>query len=376
MRVLIGITYYYPNVSGLTFYIKGLAKALAEKGYEISVLTSRFNSSLATEEVVEGVRVRRSFVLFRIGKGVFMPFLPLEIFLQARKADVINCHLPQFESFLFAIVGKLLGKKVILTHHTDLSGWGGFFNRISEATLWSGQLLASLFADKIVPYTKDYADHSWYLKLFKSKLDYIYPPIKVGKIDNKLKKRWNGQIGKPKFIIGFSGRVAKQKGIPHLLRAIPHLKSSLGSFKIVFAGPYKEVVGERYFDEIKNLIDQYSDSLFFLGSVDHKKMSSFYSMCDVLVLPSDDRLESFGIVQVEAMLAGCPVVASELPGVVVPIKETGMGLLVEPGKSEDLARAIVKVIKDKKSFVKPQKEILKKFNYQDSINKYESLFKA
>jgi glycosyltransferase involved in cell wall biosynthesis len=98
-------------------------------------------------------------------------------------------------------------------------------------------------------------------------------------------------------------------------------------------------------------------------------------MCDVLVLPSDDRLESFGIVQVEAMLNGCPVVATDLPGVRVPIEKTGMGLVIKPGDSRILAKALITVVTKKSKFVKNLKTIGKIFNFESTIQAYEKLFK-
>jgi glycosyltransferase involved in cell wall biosynthesis len=376
MKLLVTISYYYPNISGLTIYVNVLAKELMKRGHDVLVLTSKHKKTLPSDEVIDSVKVKRNFVLFKMKKGVFMPFLPFKAWKHIQSVDMVNCHLPQFESFIYAIVGKLLGKKVVFTHHTDLSGWKGAVNRLSEAVLWCGQLIGSLFADKIVTYTKDYAQSSWFLKLFKSKLVFAYPPAEVYKIDSKLQKKWREKIGNPKYIIGYSGRFARQKGIPHLLSAIPYIKRSLNDFKIVFIGPYKNVVGEKYYEDIKGMVDKYSEDVEFLGSVHHKKISSFYSMCDVLVLPSDDRLESFGIVQVEAMLVGCPVVATALPGVRVPIKETGMGMLVEPGKSKKLADAVVKVVLNKDEHAKPKKKVAELFDFSKSIDKYELLFEV
>lgn len=376
MKILIAITYYIPNISGLTLYAQRLAEGLVKRGCQVTVFTSRYDHSLPKREVINGVTVRRSFVLFQIGKGVVMPFLPLETFLMARHVDVINCHLPQFESFLFAIIGKILGKKVILTHHTDLSGWKGLLNRFSELTLWLGQLIASVFADKIVPYTKDYAERSWYLQLFKNKLEFIYPPILTGKPNNKLKENYLLKIKSPKWVIGFAGRIARQKGIPYLLKAIPYLEEKLASFKIVFAGPHQKVVGENYLKEIERLVSRYRKHLYFFGGIPSEKMATFYTLCDVLVLPSDDRLESFGIVQVESMLNHCPVVATNLPGVRIPIRLTKMGLIVPPRDPKALAEVIIKVLRNKKKFLKPKEKIEKIFNYEETIRKYEKLFKV
>lgn len=374
MKILIGISYYLPNISGVTIYAKRLAEGLVKKGHDVIVLTSWHDQSLPQKESINGVLVFRSKVFLKIGKGILMPLLPWQIFKLAKDCDIINCHLPQFESFVFALIGKLLGKKVVLTHHTDLSGWPGFFNRIAEGSVWGGQLIAGMLADKIIPYTKDYADHSWYLHFFRRKLAYILPPIITGKPDKNLARKWQKESERPQYIIGFAGRIARQKGIPYLLQSIPFLEKEITSFKIVFAGPYKKVIGENYFLEIEKLVNKYKQKLHFLGDISEEKMATFYSVCDVLVLPSDDRLESFGLVQAEAMLNSCPVVATDLPGARMPIKMTGMGLIVPARNSQLLAEAIIKIIKKRSSFVQMKSTVKEIFNYQKTIEDYERLF--
>lgn len=372
-KILIGITYYYPNISGVSIYAQRLAEALVKRGWKVSVITSRHDDSLKRVEYLNGVKVVRVPAPIKLGKGIIMPTLPFYILKEIKGVDYLNLHLPQFESFIFAIIGKLLGKKVVLTHHTDLSGWKGLKNRLAEVTAWSGQLVAALLADKILPYTKDYARSSWFLRLFKSKLDYLYPPIFVKEVDSGLKKQLKAKIGSTKSVIGFSGRVARQKGIPYLINTIPILQNSLKDFKIVFAGPYKEVIGESYYMEIEPLINKYKKYLVFLGSLNQKQLSAFYDLCDVLVLPSDDTLESFGIVQVEAMLNGCPVVASDLPGVRVPIKKTGMGEIASVGNVDQLAVKILKIISNKADYIINKNKIKQIFDFEKTVDYYEQL---
>lgn len=184
---------------------------------------------------------------------------------------------------------------------------------------------------------------------------------------------WKRQIGGG-LVIGFAGRIAKQKGIPYLLKAIPQIQKKIPNFKIVLAGPYKEVIGESYFSDINYLIKKYKKYLIFLGGIEQENMSSFYNLCDVLVLPSDDRLESFGLVQVEAMLQGCPVVASNLPGVRVPIELTGMGKVFEVGNTKGLAQAIIDVLNNKKDYLLEKEKVEKIFNFQNTIKRYENIF--
>lgn len=374
MKVLISLSYYYPNISGVSIYAKNLAEELAKKDHEVTILTSQHSKNLPLKETINGVEIIRVPITFQIGKGALMFLLPFIAFRYIKNTDIVNCHLPQFESFLIVFLAKFFRKKVILTHHTDLSGWKGIINRISESLVFVSQLIAGYLTDSIITYTKDYADYSSYLKHFTHKTIYAYPLMKIFPVDKHYREVLKKKIGDLPILIGFSGRIAKQKGLEVLFNAVPFLEQKLKKFKIVFAGPYKEVIGENHVHDLKDEIKKYNDKIVFLGLVPNEKMSSFYSLLNCLVLPSDDRLESFGFVQVEAMLSGIPVVASNLPGVRIPIKKTGMGELVSVKDSKALAYAIIKILKNRKKYLKPKKDILKIFNFNDTIAQYEKLF--
>ena len=378
-KILVSLTYYLPNISGVTLYAERLVKGLVKRGYQVTVLTSGHQKELPREEFKNGVRIWREKVHFRLGKGVFMLGLPWTAWREVRRHDVVNCHLPQFESFLLAIIAKIQGKKIVLTHHTDLSGWSGFLNRLSETAVWAGQLIAGLLAERIVSYTKDYADYSWYLRLFKRKLVYILPPITKANPSSSYQS-----ILKRKIMvgvdnkIGFCGRVAKQKGIPQLLKAIRYLKefNKEQSFKIFLAGPFKEVIGEKYFEEISDLIEKNQEYLVFLGSLNQEQLAAFYQAIDVLVLPSDDRLESFGLVQVEAMINGCPVVVSNLPGVRQPVLMTGGGRLTPVGNPKKLAKNIMVVLERRREYSRKALRAREIFAYQKTLDQYEAIFSS
>ena len=101
--------------------------------------------------------------------------------------------------------------------------------------------------------------------------------------------------------------------------------------RVVFAGPYEDVVGEAaYRERLTPAIAALGDRWRFLGVLDPHAMSSFFGAIDVLVVSSINSTESFGLVQVESMLCGTPVVATNLPGVRQPVLTTGMGAIVEP----------------------------------------------
>ena len=103
-------------------------------------------------------------------------------------------------------------------------------------------------------------------------------------------------------------------------------------------------------------------------------MTSFFRAIDVITVPSLNSTESFGLVQVEAMLAGTPSVASGLPGVRQPVLQTGMGEVVPVGDVAALGDAIVRVLRERPRYVRPREEIAGRFSTQRTVEEYEALF--
>jgi glycosyltransferase involved in cell wall biosynthesis len=103
-------------------------------------------------------------------------------------------------------------------------------------------------------------------------------------------------------------------------------------------------------------------------------MATFFSACDVNVLPSVNSTESFGLVQVESMLCGTPVVATDLPGVRMPIQTTKMGRIVPARDAQALAEAVVEIIQHRQQYVQPRETIEHHFPLEMTVKRYESLF--
>jgi glycosyltransferase involved in cell wall biosynthesis len=377
MKILITTTYYLPNISGITIYIKILAEELVKKGHQVTILTSWHDSLTKPEEIINGVNIKRLPVWFYIGKGPIYPSFLFESIKEINKNQIINCHLPQPESLWLALWGKILRKKVFLTHHTDLSFWKGLKNKLIDSGVFVCQYLAAMLSDGLIPYTKDYANHSYLLKNFPKKIRSIYPPIKFEiKKNNGLEQKIKNKINNKKYIIGFCGRIAKQKGIEILIKSTKVLDKKFGkNYVILLAGP-KKVIGEKYYEYLQNKYKTIlKDKFVFLDNIQRDDLAIFYKQLNLLVLPSDDILESFGWVQIEAMSCGVPCVATNLPGMRIPIKETMFGELFENRDSNDLASKIIKVLKKgKKYYQKKSANNLNKFNYLKSIEKYEKLF--
>jgi glycosyltransferase involved in cell wall biosynthesis len=379
MNVLIVLTYYRPHTSGLTIYAERLARGLVARGHTVTVLTSRYDRDLAAEEVVDGVRVVRAPVLFRVSKGVIMPTFGFLAWKYVREADVLSLHLPQFDAAGVALRGRLLRKPTLLTYHCDLELPPGLFNRIVNRIVLTMNNLAGHLSHGVVAYTEDFAEHSPFLTKFADKRHVIPPPVEMPEMTASgiaaFHRMYNPEDHHP--VIGMAARLAAEKGVEILLQAFPKILKRYPEALILFAGQYQNVLAEEaYAERLMTRIRLYEEQgkWRFLGILDPVQMAAFYPNLDVITVPSLNATESFGLVQVEAMLCGVPSVASNLPGVRQPVLQTGMGEIAPIGDAEGLAEAILKVLDNRNAYLRDHEEIAARFSTARTVADYEARF--
>ncbi|MBI2464791.1 glycosyltransferase family 4 protein [Candidatus Shapirobacteria bacterium] len=350
-KILLGLTYYLPNISGVTQYAVILSEELVKRNYEVGVICSGKNRIWNKINIfgVDG---------FCFGKGYIMPLYFWESFKLVQRYDIINCHLPSLESFWLALWGKLFNKKIVVTHHCEFNFTGTVSNKFISLVTYPIHLVVYILADEVVSYTMDYGQTSIFVKHFLKKTVFILPPIKIDGIKNQ-----NSKVKSKNKIVGFVGRIAWEKGLNYLAEAMKQIDA-----KLMLVGPYKSVAGDETYKKLTNVE--------LIGPVEHDKLNKYYELFDCLVLPSTNNLETFGIVQAEAMRCGCPVVASDLPGVRVPVKMTGMGEIAKVADSVDLAEKINIVLKNGKKYYQKIAKNLDKFDYKKTVNEYEKIFDA
>ena len=377
MKVLIVLTYYRPHTSGLTIYAERLARGLVARGHQVTVLTSRFDRSCPLDTMEAGVRVVRAPVLFRISKGVIMPTFGWLATRLVYEHDVVSLHLPQFDAAGVAARGRLMGRPTALTYHCDLKLPAGAFNWTVNQVVHVMNRLAGLLTNRVIAYTQDFADHSPFLSTFRRKLEVIPPPVELPAVGPgavaAFAKMHNMDGRRP--VIGMAARLASEKGVEVLLRALPQVLETYPEARVVFAGQYRQVLGEEaYARRLEPLFCQHGERWEFLGVLSPLQMAAMYPELDVVVVPSLNSTESFGLVQVEAMLCGTPSIASDLPGVRQPVLQAGMGEVVPVGDSAALAEAIIKVVGNRASYVRPREEIAERWSTDRTAAAYEALF--
>lgn len=378
MKILIVLTYYRPHISGLTIYAERLAKAFAQRGHKVTVLTSRFDRNLPLEEIVDGVRIVRAPVLFRLSKGVIMPTFGFLANRLVKENDVIQLHLPQFDAAGISLRGRLLKKPTVITYHCDLRLPPGLFNRLANFGVSVMNQLTALFTHQIVTYTQDYAENSPYLSEYLKKLQVIPPPVVLPAVTplevQRFEKDHNPQGRRP--LIGMAARFATEKGVEVLLKALPRVIETFPKATVQFVGTYQNVMGEEtYFERLRPEIEKYqaSGNWQFLGELNPQQMAAYFPNLDVLTLPSLNSTEAFGLVQIEAMMNGVPCVASSLPGVRQPVDVHKMGAIFPIGDSEALADRLIEVLQKQPKGKTPEVNF-EQYEPDRVAAAYESLF--
>ncbi|MGA9839625.1 MAG: glycosyltransferase family 4 protein [Thermoplasmata archaeon] len=338
MRIVQVTPFFHPHAGGVESHVRSLAREFAREGHDVTVVTSRFRSSLPREERMEGYRVVRARSLgvllntpFDIGVGRALRHLD---------ADVVHLHYPPPLTSFFAT--RALNRRnvpVCLTYHCDLYLAGV-----------TGRMLAGLYqrvflpptlrsVDRIVVHTRSYGVTSAWLRgrelaVIPSvvDLDWFRPGIDASRLRGDL--RLEG-----KRILAFTGRLVPHKGVDVILQALARLPTDV-VLVVIGAGP-----------RLPSLLGLarrlgVSERVRFCPKVSDDDLPRYLSLADVFVFPSQSRLEGFGLAVAEAMAAGLPVVIADMPGVREVIEPGQEGLLAEPLLAEDLAAKIRVLLDD------------------------------
>jgi phosphatidylinositol alpha-mannosyltransferase len=140
----------------------------------------------------------------------------------------------------------------------------------------------------------------------------------------------------------FVGRLDKRKGLIYLLKALPHVKYHFPNLRLIVIGAFDEAQMEEYRDFVR---DTGLTDVVFKGFVSDEEKICYYQQCDVYCSPAIGR-ESQGVVLLEAMAAGTPVIASALDGYRTVVRHEQDGLLVPPADETALAVGLCRLLAD------------------------------
>jgi len=370
------LDYYRPNVSGLSLYVERLSGELARRGHAVTVLTHRHRDDLPREERDDGVRIVRAPVAARVGKALVSPAIVAAALRELEGADVLHLHAPLVPAVPLSLLATHRRVPILVTYHCDLRPPPGVIQRLVETVARASQNFALDRADRVVTYTEDYARNTDSLAERPERVGWVLPPVPdplPGRLSPEETRRSHGIRGRP--VILFLGRFAEEKGLPHLIDAFAEVRRRFPDAALVLAGEKDFVPGETVGERLAPLLADPSSGIVATGLVPPERTTELFEIADVLVLPSTNSTESFGLCQVEAMLCGVPSVASNLPGVRQPVRMTGMGEISEIGDARDLARQILRVLESPAAYRKERAAIRRTFDLDRTVSEYETLYR-
>jgi glycosyltransferase involved in cell wall biosynthesis len=183
----------------------------------------------------------------------------------------------------------------------------------------------------------------------------------------------HGLNGRP--VVGICTRLAAEKGVEVLLRALPLVQEAFPDVIVLHAGQYQNVLGEEaYAARLAPLFEKYKETYHLLGNLNGSELTAFFKNLDCLVMCSLNSTESFGLVQIEAMTNSVPVAACALPGVRQPVTMTGMGKVTAVNDHHALALAIIDILRHKERYIRSPQLIADSFKPDQTAAEYEKLF--
>jgi glycosyltransferase involved in cell wall biosynthesis len=331
--VVVALNYYSPYVSGVTEAARVIAEGLAAGGLRVAVVAGRHEAGLPSRENLNGVEVIRTAVIARFGKGIISPgFVPTIVKL-ARRARLLLLNAPMLEAG--PIAAAVRRTPIITIYQCDVTLPPGLLNRVQETVLDASHRLAVRRSQSVVVSSEDYAQSSRLWPSFRRRPMLVIPPPAVLRPAGKPSYRSSEGIH-----VGFLGRIVEEKGLEYLVEGFRALDDPHA--RLLIGGDYKNIAGGSVIDKVRSAIGG-DPRITMLGFLPNESIADFYSSIDIFALPSVNALEAFGLVQVEAMMAGVPSLASDLPGVRMPVRNTGFGVIVLPKDPAAITAAIIEL---------------------------------
>ncbi len=347
---------YKPYVSGVVKSIISFSSYLKRRRHTIYIFAPDYPN---IEEHDENVFRFKSIPTFT-GTN-FRLAVPFNIKLLSKinklNLDIIHTHSP----FLMGWLGKVIAQKnnisLVFTYHTLYEKYAHYApfasGIIKKITIKHSKKYCSSCNLIITP--SDYVQKQLKKKDIKTPMITIPTGVEINKyqLDKNLKIRDKYGIDNGEKILLFVGRLGEEKNINFLLRTFIKIVNNIPNVKLMLVGD-----GPRR-KKLEKLAQNYNikDRVIFTGWQYPEKVHNFYMTADLFVFPS--LTETQGLVTLEAMAAGLPVVAVNEAGTKVMVDNGLTGILVKP-EEHSFARAVIELLTDKKRYKLYAKNALKK----------------
>lgn len=333
MRVVQLGKYYYPYVGGIESHLYTLCHELAP-AVELDVIVANV-ARRTIREVHEGIRVTRCASYGHLASTTMSPGMAWE--LSRRDYDVVHVHLPHPVGAASYLASKKPRRhRLIVSYHSDVVRQRRLA-RLYEPLV--DLLLAR--ADTVIATSPNYLESSPVLQRFAEKCAVVPYGIDLELFRKTPERERKASEIRARFgdapLLVAVGRLIYYKGFEFAIRALRSVERA--ELMLIGDGPLREPL-ERLARELG-----VASRVHFLGELQNSDVPPYYFASDVYLLPSIARSEAFGIVQIEAMACGLPVINTDLPSGVPFVSRHGeTGLTVAHSDEGALARAIAELL--------------------------------
>jgi phosphatidylinositol alpha-mannosyltransferase len=335
LKILMVTDAYYPYPSGVSEYVHNLSCALRGRGHTVDIVATSF-----------GRREDRKYDVIRVGRVVYVPLnrsyatvpfgfdIPAKMkhLIQGRQYDVVHLNGPIFPNLSYFAL-KYSNTRTISTFLTSserVTGFGsGLFRRIFER-LYDKIDVRIAISEQAQRTNEMYVPGEYYI-------------VPLG-VDVKRFSRDGDKYPemKNKSIL-FVGRMDPRKGLHRLLRSFVLVREKMPDARLFIVG------GGPGAEKYRRMVDSHgiADSVLFRGQVSNSHLAKYFRSCTVYTSPAEGG-ESFGLVLIEAMASGVPVVASDIAGYNEVVQNGRNGVLVDTADPDKYAAALLHVLQDGK----------------------------
>lgn len=379
MRIAHVICTFPPYRGGMGNSAYQLGASLAGRGYDVTVITPDYGIEAGGQaSVKEKFKTLRLRPFFQYGNAAFIP----RIFFALNNFEIIHLHYPFFGAACLVLLKKIIaGKKIklVVQYHMDplAAGFKGIVFKFSQLFILP---LIIRYADAAVCSSFDYLENSDAAGLFK-KYRQKFSVVPFG-VDLKKFEKNNGTEKKDDLrseekhilFVGGLDRAHYFKGLDILFQSLAKILANNKYYlAVVGSGDLQE-----YYKELAEKLG-ISSAVKFFDKVEDGDLPVFYHQADVVVLPSINKGEAFGLVLLEAMASGKPVIASNIPGVRSVFHDGIEGLLVASGDIGDLAEKLKIILADNELAEKMgeagKKLVKEKYTWEKAAESLEDIYK-
>ncbi|MDA7598189.1 glycosyltransferase [bacterium] len=319
--------FYYPRSGGIEIVTQEIAEEIHRCGYKSVVAC--FDTNEDSDEVINRVQVTRFKARMAGPAPLSLRFLWAFRKL-ARRTSLVILHYPNpIAELALLFLRRSPERKIIVFYHSDLMKFGFIVERL----YWAFSRFVMRRADVIITTSEAYPKGSPVLKGMLEKIRVVPLATDIERFHVEKNLADSPEIPFERCVL-FVGRFARFKGLDVLIKSLTHLPSEYGVV-LIGSGEYGDLAAKLR-DELG-----LADRVFMPGEIANQELPRWYRACDVFVLPSTLRSESFGIVSLEAMACGMPIVTTELgTGTSLYNRDGVTGRVVPPFEPEALAAGI------------------------------------